>query len=272
MKKYLSLILISITLSGKISAANGQTIKWPNNKKCAIVLTYDDALQSQLDNAVPQLEKAGLKATFFLTGDINSGTIPKWRMLSKKGFELGNHTIFHPCLATDDNPVASTNYTPYSMILEIQAMNNFLFAVDGKNTRTYAYPCAETTVGDNKDYVDTLRKYGLVKYARAGGDMNDGVITDFKHLDLLNIPSFGLEDNTPAVQLIAFVKRVQEKGGLGIIMLHGIGGDYITTSVRAHQQLINYLKANKKNIWIDTFQNTMDYVNKYLLSKNNTRQ
>ena len=234
-----------------------EKIKWPHHKKAVIVLTYDDARISQLDVAVPQLEAVHLKATFFLTGDINSQTIPRWRALSKKGYELANHTIYHPCISTPDNPVASDNYTIYGMISEIDMMNRFLFAVDGKTTRTYAYPCTETTVG-GKDYVDSLRKYGLVKYARIGGDV-DAVITDFKHLDLLQVPSYGLEDNTTGDQLIAFVKRVEQSGGMGIFMFHGVGGDYITTSAAAHKELLDYLKKNEKDIWVASFQQAMDY-------------
>lgn len=235
-------------------------VLWPKHKKAVIVLTYDDGLLSQLNTAVPQLNAAHFKATFFLTSDINYATIPQWRALGKKGFELANHTLFHPCLSIDDNPVPSDNYTAYRIIREIEVMNRFLFAVDGNTARTYAYPCAETIVG-GKSYVDTLRKYGLVKYARVGGDASS-VITDFKHLDLLQIPSFGLEDNTPADQLIAFVKQVEKSGGMGIFMFHGIGGDYITTSAQAHQQLIDYLKKNKKDIWVTTFQQAMDYATK----------
>ena len=239
-------------------AAQAQQIKWPHHKKAVIVLTYDDGLESQLNIAVPQLEAAHLTATFFLTGNINSLNIPKWRALSKKGFELGNHTLYHPRSSTEDNPVHSDNYTIDGIINEIDMMNNFLFAVDGKTTRTYAYPCTETTVGNGKDYVDSLRKSRLVKYARVGGDV-DAVITDFKHLDLLQIPSYGLDDNTPGDQLIAFVKQVQQSGGMGIFMIHGVGGDYITTSAEAHQQLVNYLKKNRKTIWVTTFQQAMDY-------------
>jgi len=46
-------------------AVDAQSIKWPHHKKEVIVLTYDDALLSQLDTAVPQLKHAGFKATFF---------------------------------------------------------------------------------------------------------------------------------------------------------------------------------------------------------------
>lgn len=238
--------------------AKAQKITWPEHKQAVIVLTYDDALLSQLDTAVPQLERAGFKATFFLTADLNYNTIPRWRALSAAGFELGNHTIFHPCLPSEDNPVSSASYTPYSMIREIDYMNDFLFAVDGKMRRPFAYPCAETLAG-GKDYVDTLRKYGLSSYARAGGD-SSAVIIDFKHLDLLRVPSYGLNGGETGEQLIAFVKAVQQKGGMGVIMFHGIGGDYITVSARAHQQLLDYLKKHEATIWVATFQQAMDYV------------
>ena len=235
-----------------------ESIKWPQHKKAAIVLTYDDALVSQLNVGVPQLEAAHLKATFFLTGDINPETIPRWRRLSKRGFELANHTIFHPCSITNDNPVRSENYTPYSMIREIEVMNHFLYAVDGKTNRTYAYPCTETTAG-GKDYVDSLRKFNQIKYARSGGDASD-FITDFKRLDPLLVPSFGVEDNTTGAQLIAFVKKVQQSGGMGVLMIHGIGGDYITISAKAHQELLDYIGKNKSELWVPTFQQAMDYV------------
>lgn len=251
--KYLTIILFLISV---FTVQAQQKITWPHHKKAVIVLTYDDGLQSQLKNAVPALEAAKLPATFFIIGDINNMNIPQWRALSKKGFELGNHTLYHPCMAPD-NPVSSQSYTPTSIVSEIGIMDNFLFAVDGKTLRTYAYPCTETTVG-GKDYVDSLRKSGFVKYARVGGD-TDAVITDFKHLDPLQVPSFGLDEGTPAAKLIAFVKQVEKEGGMGVIMFHGIGGDYITTSVEAHQQLINFLKKHRKEIWVATFQQAMDY-------------
>jgi peptidoglycan/xylan/chitin deacetylase (PgdA/CDA1 family) len=252
--KRLTLILLLLSYF----AAHAQDkITWPGHKKAVIVLTYDDALQSQLNVAIPQLDSVHLKGTFFLTGTINSQTIPEWRKASKKGHELANHTVFHPCLSTDDNPMASEHYTVYRILHEIDVMNNYLFAVDGKSRRTYAYPCTETHVG-GKDYIDSLRKHGIIKYARIGGDAN-AVITDFKTLDPLLVPSYGLEGNNSGTQLIDFVKRVQATGGMGIFMFHGVGGDYITTPAQAHRELLAYLKANQKDIWITTFQQAMDY-------------
>jgi peptidoglycan/xylan/chitin deacetylase (PgdA/CDA1 family) len=235
-------------------------IEWPHHKKAAIVLTYDDALKTQLDTAVPQLRRAGLKATFFLTSDLDYMTVPQWRKLAKEGFELGNHTLFHPCMNGGDNPVSSDGYTPGQMMREIDVMNRMLFALDGRTSRTYAYPCTETTVG-GQDYVDTLRQYGLVKYARVGGD-TDAVIAHPTTLDPLRVPALGLEDHTPAEVVIGFVKMVEDSGGMGVIMFHGIGGDYIMTDSDVHQKLLDYLVEHRSEIWVGTFQEVMDYVMK----------
>jgi len=145
-------------------------------------------------------------------------------------------------------------------LLEIGQMNNLLFAIDNKTEHTYAYPCTETAV-KGVEYVDSLRKSGLVKFARLGGDDN-AIVTDFKKIDFLEVPSWGLDGNNTGSQLIDYVKKVEKSGGMGIFMFHGIGGDYITTSINAHKELLKYLAKNKKTIWVTTFQQAMDYISK----------
>ncbi len=57
--------LIFLLLFVNITANAQEKIDWPDHKKAVIVLTYDDALESQLNIAVPQLEAAHFPATFF---------------------------------------------------------------------------------------------------------------------------------------------------------------------------------------------------------------
>ncbi|MDR6940679.1 polysaccharide deacetylase family protein [Mucilaginibacter pocheonensis] len=229
--------------------------------KPIIMLTYDDALQSQLDIAIPQLDSAHLTGTFFLAGNNTTRlTIPAWRRVAQKGYELANHTLFHPCVTGGKGDPAknSANYTVYSIMREIEGMNSLLYAIDGKTDRTYAYPCCELSVG-GVNYVDTLRASGLVKYARIGGGA-DAVITDSKDLDPLKIPSWGVASNTTGDELIAFVKKVQLSGGAGVFMFHGVGGDYLTTPALAHRQLLTYLQQHRKEIDVLTFKEGMDRV------------
>lgn len=253
----LTLFLLIITISSKAQKA----FRWPGNKKAAIVLTYDDALQSQLNIALPQLDSLHLKGTFFLTGNMTETDISKWRNAAKNGHELGNHTLYHPCRSSAfaaDAHYQSDNYNLKIILREISAMNNFLFAIDNKSGRTYAFPCTETSVG-GKDYTDTLARSGLIKYARGGGDSN-AVITDFKHINKFVVPSWGFGYNPNESQLISFVKKVQRAGGLGVFMFHGVGGDYLQVTDSAHKKLLEYLNSKQKEVWVATFQEVMDYV------------
>jgi sialate O-acetylesterase len=233
-----------------------------SRKKVVIMLTYDDAIASQLNVAIPQLDSMGFKATFFLMGNIGKANIPQWRRAALKGHELANHSLYHPCLLTTVKANQANNsgaYTVYMILREIGEMNNLLFAVDGKTgPRTYAYPCTEVSVG-GVNYVDSLRNAGLVKYARVGGS-NDAIITDAKKIDPLQVPAWGVPAGVTGDELIAFVKKVQQSGIAGVLMFHGVGGDYITTPAAAHRQLLAYLKQHQNEIEVTTFRQGMDGV------------
>src|ERR1700710_1241628 len=70
---------------------------WPDGARAAVSLTYDDGLNSQLDNAVPELKRLGMKATFFLTEDNAHWRLADWEALARDGNEVANHTMTHPC-------------------------------------------------------------------------------------------------------------------------------------------------------------------------------
>ena len=44
-----------------------QGFAWPEGRRAAVSLSYDDAVPSQLDNAIPALDRHGLKGSFYLT-------------------------------------------------------------------------------------------------------------------------------------------------------------------------------------------------------------
>lgn len=253
--------LIFFLLIIALSAKGQQGFKWPENKKAAIVLTYDDALQSQLNIALPQLDSFDFKGTFFLTANLGEKDIAEWRNAAKRGHELGNHTLFHPCRSSvikSESRYQSENYNAAIILREISIMNNLLSAIDNKSNRTYAFPCSETSVG-GKDYVDTLAHSNVIKYARSGGDSNS-IITDFKHLNKFVVPSWGFGYNPDATQLVSFAKKVQQAGGLGVYMFHGVGGDYLQVSADAHRKLLQFLNDQQKEIWVTTFQEVLDYL------------
>ena len=259
MQRLAIFLLFSLTLSADAQ----QKIVWPEGKKAAIVLTYDDALLSQLNIAIPQLDSFKFKGTFFLDARMSETEMLRWRNVSRHNHELANHTLYHPCSSKSfpaRDRYTSETYDAHAIIREIAVMNKLLFGIDGKAERTYAYPCAQTYV-EGKDYVDTLRSTGLIKYARVGGGKNS-IITDFQFLDPLKVPCWGVPDQPNKNELIDFAQATLERGGLGIYMFHGIGGDYIQVSADAHQTLVQFLAAHQHEIWVTTFMEMMDYVQK----------
>ena len=84
--------LLMLVMAALACADAPAQMTWPRGKAAAIVLTYDDALHSQLDVAVPQLAKARIRATFFLDGDITPDDMLRWRAVARAGHELGNHS------------------------------------------------------------------------------------------------------------------------------------------------------------------------------------
>lgn len=151
------------------AAAPAMAGDWPEGKRAAVVLTYDDALQSQLDNAIPALDAAGLKGTFFLVGSgIRQKDMARWRAVAAEGHELGNHTLFHPCAkAKYPMPVQYQveSYTVETMLTEIRIMNVMLTAIDGRPEHAFAVPCGDHFAGGT-DYLEPLRASGLVRYER----------------------------------------------------------------------------------------------------------
>jgi len=93
-------VLFFGNLEAGVPAQNGSAGVW-NGKKCAVALTYDDGLNVHLDKVIPVLDSAGFKGTFYLTGcrEGVSRRIEDWRKAAARGHELGNHTLFHPCVA-----------------------------------------------------------------------------------------------------------------------------------------------------------------------------
>lgn len=252
--------LFHLVLCLACATAHAQ-FSWPPGKTAAIVLTYDDALPSQLDVAVPQLDAARFKGTFFLDGDITAAEQRRWRAVQRAGHELGNHSYFHPCpraLLPDRPQHYTENYDVPRMLAEIKSMNDVLNGIDGARPRTYGVPCSQMLVG-GVDYTEALRGSGLVLYARTGGDQFRSVMTGAKDLDPFQVPSWGPVDSPDGPHLVAYVMRVREARGLGVIQFHGVGGDYLEVSQRAHRELLQYLTRHPE-IWVDTFQNVMDYV------------
>ena len=254
-----TLLALALSLVCGASAASAAT-KWPNGAKAAVVLTYDDALTSQLDHAVPALDAAGFKGTFFLAGP-KLADIPRWRAAAATGHELANHTIFHACPAANfpaDPRYTSEAYTPASMLREIEQQNILLTALDGKPTHGFASPCGQTKAG-GVDYIEALRAAKLVTYARGVYTSADDLRADVGRMDPMRVPSRGFDEKVTGAELIEFAKQAQAGGGMAVYLFHGVAGDYLQVSDAAHRELIAWLAAHRSEVWVTTLQGALDW-------------
>ncbi len=259
MKRIVSFFLLGwMAISVKTWAQSGQ-INWPRETKAALCLTYDDAMDTHLDIAIPDLNKYGLKGTFFLQGDnIRIDRLQEWRLASMQGHELGNHTAFHPCSEELDfitEEYAAENYTIDRILRELEVMNILLYAIDGKTDRTYAYTCGQTDFG-GVSIIDTLKASGLFIAARGSGG---GMVEDFRTIDLFHVSSGGYEGMS-GNEMIDFAIKAKEAGGLVVFTMHGVGGQYLNVSREAHDELLKYLNDHRDTFWVATFGEIMKHV------------
>lgn len=248
----------SIALSGLVLAflttsLAAENLQWPGGAKVAVSLSYDDALASQLDNALPALDKYQIKASFYptLSSPVLAARLDEWRKAAQSGHELGNHTLFHPCSASKPGRswVAAHNDLDKRTLVQIQdevaTANAFLKAIDGRSQRTYTPPCLDTHVADG-NYLQVIAKdFVGIKTA-------ENFPEDFS---VLLMP-----DGQSGADLIAYVKKNAEKAKLIQILFHGIGADYMSVTPAAHEQLLKYLADNRNVYWTDTYINIMTQV------------
>lgn len=236
-------------------AVHAGPIDWPGKAKAAVSLSYDDALNSQLDNAVPALTKYGIKVSFYpiLSSPVLAERMAEWRKLAADGHELGNHTLFHSCAKSKPGRDWVPAYNDLDkkvmgqMRDELLTANAFLHSLDGKSERTLTPPCLDWHLADG-NYVETL------------GDLFVGV----KGAEKIPEPytAMLLPDGHTGEQLIDFVKKSAQKGGLVQIIFHGIDGDHLSVSKEAHEELLKFLAENQEVYWTDTYLNISKHLRK----------
>ena len=232
------------------SACSAQFNQPWRGKKCAVVLTYDDAISQHLDNAIPVLDSLGLKATFYITANTTAvkDRLGEWRRIAANGYELGNHTLFHPCIGGKGREWVSKEYdmslyTVKRMTDEIRMTNTFLETLDGKKKRTFAFTCGDMKVQDSL-FINGM-KNDFVAARAVRGEMHK-----ISEVDLYNIDCYMVNNHT-ADQMIEWVKKAVETNSLLVILFHGVGGgSSLDVSTDAHRDFLKYLKQNEKDIMI----------------------
>lgn len=256
------LIFLIFLHSNCFAAATAKNFKWPKGVKTAVSLAYDDALNSQLDNAIPALNKYQFKGSFYLalSSEVILNRMPEWRTAAAAGHELGNHTLFHQCSRTPPGrewvlPHRDLDNISVTQLKEqIMLANTMLHAIDGKTERTFTTPCGDLNAG-GENYVNAIKS----EFVAIKSLMGNSVTPNVSQLDPYAVSVLTPSDMT-GKQLIDIVKAATKKGSMVNFTFHGIGGDHLSITKEAHDELLQYLAQNSDIYWVDTFINIMKYI------------
>lgn len=259
MQRLLITIVLNVTL---LNGMEAQVNPWVG-KKAAVVITYDDAIDQHLDNAVPVLDSLGLRATFYITGNSESmqKRLNEWKQLAVRGHELGNHTLYHPCIGGKGRewvkPEYDLNkYTVTRIVDEIRATNVLLQSMDGKTIRTYAFTCADTKAGDSSygEYI----KNDFTALRSVRNEMHT-----IAKIDLNNVDCYLVNHHT-AAQMIEWVKEAVRTNSLLVILFHGVGGgNGLDVDLAEHRKFLEYIRQNNNDLWVAPMIDVAEYIRKW---------
>ena len=247
------------------------TFHWPDGKRCAVSLTYDDGLPVHYGRVGPLLESEGLRGTFYVPGLSDVQHHPEcWRTLAAAGHELGNHSLFHPCRREPVEGYAwlaphydLCDYTPKRWREELNLANLILHLIDGRTERSYGNNCCHTTIGRGDDEIpmdDILRE----RFVAARGPCISQISTPQNGTNLMQVGHFDGDAHTFGA-IREDVERARDIGGWIVYMIHGVGEGthslYIDDA--EHEKLIRWLGANRDTIWTAPFLDVARYVNQF---------
>ena len=247
--------MITILALAAISAFH-----WPEGKRVAVSLSFDDARESQVDVGVPLFARYGSKVTFYVNPPNMTKRLDAWKAAAASGHEIGNHTNVHPCTGNFawSRQHAVENYTSAMMASELDDSNAEIERLLGVKATTFAYPCGEKFIGrgaQTESYVPLVAKRFLVGRGFRDEAANDPMFCDLAQA--LGIDSDGMTFDEFKAQIEAGVKT----GGWVVFAGHDIGtGGQQTTLVPSLEQLLKYAKDPANGVWLDTVENVAKYI------------
>lgn len=244
-----------------------------------VSLTFDDALDVHLDAAMPILQDAGLRGTFYVNiGSDSFGSRHRdWAAAAASGHELGNHTIFHPGVSTKPwvtEGIALESYSLDRMRRELIVANEVLAMLDGRSERSFAFPCSNHLLGRAGWPRRVLTRLGLERTRLMGWVDRFGLDIGSKRVDYTSLvrEQFiaarcgGVEvadlpqrppdrhrvrgvtgDGLDVRGLMAAVDAAIARDAWLVLVFHGIGGGHhMSCDLEAFRQLTKRLASDDR--------------------------
>lgn len=233
---------------------------WPEGKRCAVSLTFDDARLSQIDAGIALFDRYGVKVTFYISPENLEKRLDGWKAAVAAGYEIGNHTVTHPC--TGNYAFARKNaleeFTLDRMAQELDRANQFIMEKLNVAAVSFAYPCGQSFVGrgeNRQSYVPLVAKRFTTGRGWLNEDSNDPAFCDLPFL-------LGMEsDGKSFDDLKKLVDKAAKEGRWLVLAGHEIGQEgNQTTLIPALEKLCQYAKDPANGVWIDTVGAVAEYI------------
>ncbi len=226
-------------------------LPWLDGRQATVSLTFDDGVPSQLEHAVPILNRHELRGTFYINPtDGYREQFAPWKDVPSVGHEIGNHSLGHPCSANFGFTRQLCRRALEDMTLDeiesdiVEAGRRIEELFPTQEASSFAYPCYESFVGRGtlrQSYVPIVAKHYLA--ARAGGPRPN----DPAHCDLAHLWSMPCEHMTAAT-MIGLVEQTAALGHWLILTFHGINDGHLHVSHRDLEELCAYLARQRDRI------------------------
>lgn len=227
----------------------------------AVSLTFDDGRQSQLDEAIPAMDRLGIKGTFYLNPagagwDRNRAA---WQAAAARGHEIGNHTLSHSCSSNISGSGGVEEMTLEEIESDILAAQERLVEIAPQQKGwSLAYPCNQSHVGrgiSRKSYVPVVARHFLA--GRAAGEY--GLANHPAGVDLAC--AWGLDTSRMSgFEMIGLVEELTNRGRWVVLIFHEIDGPCLSVSGCDFEMLLGYLHRNAERIWTAPFVEVAQYI------------
>ena len=270
MARIITLLLLLSGLFSGISSAQGydtgryktsSDFQWPEGKKIALSLTFDDARLTQIDKGIPLLDTYGVKATFYVSPNSMKQRLDGWKKAVVNGHDIGNHSIVHPCSGNFlwARQKALEDYTIKQMRNELDSANMIIKNLLGVEPVSFGYPCGQKYVGRGKktrSYIPLISKM-----FESGRGWLDEAPNDPSYCDMAKL--YGMElDGKSFEQVLKLIETTKTQGGWLILAGHEMNDSGNQTShLSTIEALCKYAMDPANGIWIDNVHKIASYVN-----------
>ena len=231
------LIFLFLAMASVAAAQEVSVCKYLGDRKAAVSLTYDDGLLEHKTLVASELEKRGLRGTFWIIGKMVGVKDPKlgdrlsWSELGemeKRGHEIASHTWSHP-------NCRKVGYEAF--MYDVWRNDSAFMSSMGHKPLTLAYPYNAKTDKVVAD-VDSGR-IGSRTFQKGHGQQNN---------------------KTTLPMMTSWMHELIERGEWGVTMTHGITHGYDKWyKPQELWQFYDTLKAYGKDVWTGTFAQVMSY-------------